>query len=328
MTNPLRSTMKRTVASAASIALVLLGSAACGSSDDGSDENSDGLETIRVISSGSSVSLGFWVAEEQGYFEEQGLNIETTDVSTKAAGNIPSLLGKQYDIGQVNGVVLLAATGNGIDIVAVSGAAQTTTGDNTVLIGKKSGVDKPEDLVGKRIGVPSVAGSINVGTMYWLDSLGVDTDKIEVVAASPGDMPDLLKSGRVDALEALQPYSGMLIEEGFKEIANVGNTAGDPTIMGVWAASKSWAKDNGTAVKKLRAALDQASEWIKANEDQAIDLVIKKTGVDPQYKKYMTLISYDTDVKKEQLEEWKKAMEVVSGFDKKVDVDSIILESK
>lgn len=283
---------------------------------------------IRLVSTGSVMTLPVWVAQEQGYFEANGVDVEDEIITTKVGAQVPSLLGRQYDLGQVTGPVLISSAESGVDIVAASGGATSSAGDeNTLLIVKSdSGIDSPQDLEGKRMAAPSVSGNVNTGTMYWLKSKGVDTDSVEVVAAASPNMPDLLTTGKVDAAQVSMPFAGRLLGSGYKSLKDVGLTLGDPTLMITWASDRTWAEENEQAVVGFRNAIDQASDWIDANNGGAIELLMEKTDVPDEYKPYTNLATYSSKIEVSELENWYKAMNEVNGFKTDVDLETLIFE--
>lgn len=96
--------------------------------------------------------------------------------------------------------------------------------------------------------------------------------------------------------------------------------------MVTWSAYREWAEECEEAVVGFRRSIDQAANWIEANEDEAIELLMEQTDVPAEYKKHMKLSSYASQIGVAQLESWYEVMNVVTGFTSTVDLATLIFE--
>jgi NitT/TauT family transport system substrate-binding protein len=81
-------------------------------------------------------------------------------------------------------------------------------------------------------------------------------------------MADVLKSGSVDAVDAIDPY--------YDRVAAVGHPIGDPdetappgTLTSVYAVTRAWAAANLAIVAAFRQSLEEAQAFIASNEASA-----------------------------------------------------------
>src|SRR5579863_3169636 len=100
-----------------------------------------------------SESLAAVIADKEGYFKAEGLEIETTLFQSGAMA-LPVLQSGRIDIAISNTVATLLAIGQGLDAVVLAPAAVVRSAPpdtTTALIVRKDDVKSMKDLEGKRI---------------------------------------------------------------------------------------------------------------------------------------------------------------------------------
>ncbi len=135
----------------------------------------------------------FYLADQRGYFAAEGIQIEfdysfeTDGVKLVGAGELPFSL--------VSGEQVLLARAQGLPVVYV--AAWWNAFPIAVAAPQGTGILRPSDLVGKRIGIPGTFGASYVGLRallfadgvsesdLMLDSIGFN--QVEVLAAGQAD---------------------------------------------------------------------------------------------------------------------------------------------
>ena len=143
--------------------------------------------------------LAAYVAKEQGIFDKH--NIDATLVKIPVVSNIPSaVVSGSIQIGMTTIPVVLQADDGGLDLVLVAGAARHTKEHPFISLLARSDIKyaKPDDLIGKTVGVPGINSVIDVMFRKWLVNNHVPLDKVKVVEGPLPQLPDMLKSGSVD----------------------------------------------------------------------------------------------------------------------------------
>ncbi len=227
-----------------------------------------------------------FVAKDQGFFERHGLDV---DLSIAQNGSVISaaLAANSAQIGVPTPPVVLQAHEQGLDLVIVAGATTFPfpPGASGALARNDSGIKGPLDLVGRKVGVPGFGGSLDVLTKNWVRSSGIDYHKVNWVELQFPQMGDALKSGLVDAVAAVNPFYSRILD------SKAGYDFGDPSanvprgsMIVVYAATRAWATKNADAVKSFRAALDEATSFIRepAHLASVRDSLAKYTKLPPQ----------------------------------------------
>ena len=138
---------------------------------------------------------GLFIAQERGYFEEQGLKVNiyvpgdpSTVLQTVAAG--------RDDFGISYQPELLVAREQGIEAVSIMALVQHPL--NSVMALRESGIAEPKDLKGKKVGSPGLpSDEALIDTM--LRSQGLTIDDVEMVNVG-FDLVAALISKNVDAI--------------------------------------------------------------------------------------------------------------------------------
>lgn len=234
------------------------------------DEVSD--ETLSVGLMSSISALPMVIAEEKGFFEEEGLNI---DVQTfKAAKDRDAAL----QAGELDGVIadeVAIAIYNNADMdIVITG---NSLGAFTLVSGPNSGITSFEDLKGKSVGI-----SENTAIDYDLDKMlelnGLELTDVERVAIPP--MPtrlEMLKSGEIDAAVMPNPFSDDAIAAGGTELAVADGTT--LPFISTTAFFRTVTEERAGDVKAYYRALNKAADYINsADKSELEDIAIAQLG--------------------------------------------------
>src|SRR5262249_54310309 len=160
---------------------------------------------IGYIPNGDFVPV--FMAQEKGYFAKAGLDTTLTPVPIPS--NIPSVLtSRSIDVGPATAVNLFQTAENGLNLVAISGYNRNLAGKEPAQLILKTGVayNAPADIIGKRIGTPGLLSTFDLFLKSWLRKNGIAHDKVTQIEMTFPPMSDMLKSGQVDAVLAVDPF--------------------------------------------------------------------------------------------------------------------------
>ena len=310
--------------------LLVLGLAACGSSESDEPEakGSDEAVTLRIAHTASAAHLPVAVADAEGFFEDHGIKTELTQLGTAAFAQAPSLVGRQYDVAFGTEPVFLTAVRSGLDIKIVGGSflEKSSIEDTLLLASPESGVKSLTDLRGKRVGAPSMSGNLNLSTQAAIKKAGVDLDDVKFVQVDTANMPDSLKAGRIDAAEVTSPVSGALVGQGYVKLTYPPAAVGDPVNQALWMADAKWADENTDVIKSYVAALDEAIAWIEKNPEDALELLIERSKVPPQYESSLVMPAFSATYSPENLKKWADTITYVNGEKFNLDFTKLIAE--
>jgi NitT/TauT family transport system substrate-binding protein len=267
----------------ARVALLALGTAAvmiisgCGSSSDAAaTSGSSGQMTLRIAYNPNPTNTTIVVADEQGFFKKNGLDVKLTSTQASAA-LIPSI-GKQFDLITVTPPSLLQAAAQGLKpvLVAAEDVENSTDLRNSYVIGGK-GIASVADLKGKTIGVPTLSGNLYEGALIMLQKAGIAKADVKFLQVPFANMAGSLSSGTIQAAVTIYPFQGQLLGSGLKDLGNPMDLTGDGSdaLSAGWLGYAPWVAKNKATIDAFNKAQDEALAWMKANDAGAKSVLVK-----------------------------------------------------
>jgi NitT/TauT family transport system substrate-binding protein len=253
--------------------------------------------------------IGAFVAQEEGIFKKHGLEVTLQQVAGGVL--IQGLQGGSVQIATVTPTAMMLAVDGGLDIVAVAGCSVSEQNDQTAgfLIGTASGVATPKDLIGKKIGVPSIGGYLYVMARQWLANQGVDPNLVNFVEVNFPQASDLLKSGAIQAAALSDPFLQRAVQSGAAVPLGYFAAMLPPRTAGVlYAATRQWTDANPDAVKAFRAAIAEAVDFAEKNPAAARADFAKYVKLPPDVLASIAMPHLSAVVSEEQVRFWADTM--------------------
>src|SRR5690348_10248512 len=174
---------------------------------------------VKVHTPGRSIlSLPFQIAEEQGFYKDESVNVEFVVMPTGAG--VQALIAGDVDASQILGLTLRAAINRGapLKIVMVFNDRPTYS-----LMSRKD-VTSPDELKGKIIASSSPGASSDVLLQRWLtrNKLAPRKDLTIVYIGATAITYQALVRGSVAAAVLVPPFDARAKTEGFYELSNFG----------------------------------------------------------------------------------------------------------
>lgn len=290
--------MKKRLALVAA-ALVALGTlAACGSSGGGGGNGTQsaaetgggatgggsggGLTDITVGVVPYSPDAIIWYAIESGIFKKHGLNVKTEAAASPIAIAAALTSGKQQ-FGFTTTPVLINANISGAGQKCVTSVAgQSSPKDPTALVVPKgSDVKSLKDLKGKTIAEVQLGSLNRLAMQVLLKRAGVDNDDVKHVAIPFPQMPQALKSGRVDAAVIVTPFLQTALDNGGTIITkpNAELYAGGTIVC--FAATDKYLEGHDKVANQFRAAMDESLAYSKDHMPEVLKTLVKNLNLSP-----------------------------------------------
>lgn len=236
----------------------------------------DAAEKLTLLFAPTTGLMPSYIAKDQGIFEKHGLDVDLVLLTNQGAV-IAALIGGSAQIVTPSALAVIQASDQGIDVVFVASSSMSPSKSRSgIFVKNGSGIHTAQDLIGKKIGVPSLNTLIHVIARRWLELNGVDYTKVNFAEIGFQQMYDTLNAGIVDGVSAIDPYYGKLQQIGYV-VGNPDASLPPNTLTSVYASTRDWATSHKDTVAAFRTSLAEAIDFIDSHESEARASLAKYT---------------------------------------------------
>jgi NitT/TauT family transport system substrate-binding protein len=239
--------------------------------------NKVNVENLKVgVFKGEFSSL-IYLADEKGFFKDNGLNVELSEYDSGVKA-VLALLNKEVDV--ADGAEFVAVSNiNGKDLRIFS--AINSISNAIRLIAKKDKIFDVTSLVGKKIGIKSKSqAEFFMGSYLTLNLL--KADDIKLIDIDPSAMSGALKNNQLDGVVVWDPFASN-IEEMLGADSFVSDVQSGRDFYFLTMTRQEIIKEKPEVLKKFLSALIQAESFAKQHNDQAKEAVKNRLGYDQEY---------------------------------------------
>ncbi|MFO1135589.1 MAG: ABC transporter substrate-binding protein [Rhodoblastus sp.] len=255
-----------------------------------------GVEKPKIVIGVGGKSLLYYlpltIAEQKGYFKEQGLDAEIIDFAG-GAKSLQALIGGSVDVvaGAYEHTIHMQAKGQDIRATIDLGRYPAIV----IAVRKDVKYEKPADLKGLKIGVTAPGSSTNMLAKYFLAKNGLSPDDaswIGVGGAAPAVAA--VRNKQVDGISHLEPVITMLEQTGdIKIVADTRTEEGTRALFGgenpaaVIYAKKAFIDANPNTMQAIVNAEYKALQWLKTATPEEVATLVPENYLLGDRKLYM-----------------------------------------
>ena len=231
------------------------------------------------------MSLPTFVAQEKGFFAEKGLQVELIPFNSGTA-IIDALVAGRIDAncGSASTGHWFAAQSAPDRFKIFMMYGTTSAGeDNTfvVVVKKDSPTQDLKGLKGKKVG--TFPGATSVGLAKAVVRTQLDPAEVIFTEIPPPNLVPALAAGQIDAYFSPEPLGMMAVSKGLGKYLMKSPLALLKLEGGVPGAGFSFntqfLKEHPKKAKKIKAAMEKAVDYIRANEKEVRSYLIEYTGL-------------------------------------------------
>lgn len=230
-------------------------------------------------------SIPFIIAEKNGYFEKEGVQVKIEHFKS-AKDRDSALQGGKLDGVISDMLAVLFANEGGINLRITA----KNEGNVLLLAGKDSGINSITDLKGRSVGL-STNTIMEYTTDRMLEAAQIKPEDIKKIAIPtiPTRL-EMLQGGRIDAAILTDPQAGLAVKNGAKVLSSTDQLANK---SGVIAFTDKSLQESPEEIKAVFRAYNQAVDYLQTEPAASyIDFLIQEQGFPAEVKDTLKLPQY------------------------------------
>lgn len=226
--------------------------------------------------------MPLWIAEDEGYFKKQGLDLKQVNISGGTQG-AQMMVSGGVDVSYDDPITCVVSTAGGVPVSAIVGG----TPSMAYLIVGGPGVKTIADLKGKRVGSSGLGLSASrLALLVGLRRFGIDADKGQAIIVAAGQEPERiagLSTGALAATVISPEYRTKLEQLGLNMLADLRTLNIPWETASIITTVKNVQTKRDTLERVVRAIL-QANAFIlnPANRTRVIDVISNQLALKSQ----------------------------------------------
>jgi len=276
-----------------------------------------------------------YVAQDRGYFEDEGLDVEIVHFKSTADA-IPVVATGDIEFGMTSNAPILRSIESGVPVKAIGVAlyysADEGHRDIAYVALEESGIKSVEDLKGKRIAIPYVGGDSHAYIVGILKKQGIDPADVTFVTVPWPYQIDAMVKGEVDAAGLFSTHLAEMELEGinYTIVASAVDLLPRIDVVVVYS-SEEFIKENPEVVRKFLRAFYRGQVYLKTQPEGYRAYLADYTGLEPELIEKLDLEKFQgvpTDGRFDEAfwQEFTKIMVDAGFLDEEIPLDMIFTE--
>lgn len=310
-----------------------VGVTACSSASSAGGSASSGasgapeLSTITIGAVLSADTVTLQIAEDKGFFKQQGLNVKIIpEASTNATA--AGLLSHTMDFGDQNYIGMLnqQKTVPGLNQRVVADDTQASMDNDVLIVGKNSKLTSIAQLKGKKVSIPALGTNFAaVALDVLMKPYSMTSADYTTVVVPFADAAQALARNEVDAAFVIEPFlTTAEAAAGDRVLVDMTTGALSDFPITCWVTSASFTQQDPKTVAAFQRAMASALQVAATNPSYVRSELPKLIpAMKPTIANVINLPTYNTTLSLTRLERVADVMEQVGALPKNFDVKSM-----
>jgi NitT/TauT family transport system substrate-binding protein len=249
-------------------------------------------------------SAALYIAQERGFFRDEGLNVKIEPIISGANAITGQLAGK-YDVvlGNYVSYILADALHKDNFRVLAPGAADSAN-DSALLVPPGSKIQSVSDLKGKTVAVNALN---NIGTVFITSvlseyAMGLQADHIHLVVVPFPLMSHALQTHQVDAAWMVEPFVTYAEMAGSEPLADTNAGATQNLPLGGYMVTQSWEQKYPGTADAFKRALREGQQVASTNSPAVWRGLEKYAKIPASVAEIIALPNYPLDNQENELQ--------------------------
>jgi len=235
-------------------------------------------QQITIGSTHHEADTLIYIADEQGFFTANGLDVTIKDYNSGAAA-VDGMLKSEVDVTTCSEYVIVQNAFKQHDVRTMGVISKS--GVTRLIARTDRGILSVADLQGKKVGVPiGTLAQFNFGR--FLDLRGMHDKPITIVNTAVSASVDAIIGGEVDAIITWEPYVSKIREKLGENVIVWSVDNEQPQLKNI-ISTGTWLEQHPDTASRILKSLAQAETFVINQPDQVKSMVQKRLQYDDDY---------------------------------------------
>jgi ABC-type nitrate/sulfonate/bicarbonate transport system substrate-binding protein len=213
-----------------------------------------------------------WATKDMGFLAKHGIDGDVVMVPGSTR-EIQALLGGSVHFAQVDAVTTINAIDKGADLVIVSGSLNSFPFS---FVAQKE-IRRPEDLVGKKIGIVGFGGANELAIVLALKEWNIPRQSVTIIqSGGAANRLIALSAKALDATVLAHPELGEASRLGMNVLAHMSDMKTAAFPMNIIAVRRSFLEKNRDAVKRFQQAYAEGTYQFMNDKEKGMAVLMKR----------------------------------------------------
>jgi NitT/TauT family transport system substrate-binding protein len=267
--------------------------AACGGGDDGAsaDQALASDEPVRITVGALPVAdmAGLHLADREGFFAEEGLDVTIEPIAGGAAG-VPAMVSGELQFSTTTWPSVILAKAQGLDLEMVQENSGNAPGVNAILTSADAPYQDGADLEGTTIAVNLLGGVTEIQVRDCLKSAGLEPGEYNLVEIPFPDQVAAIEGGQIQAGLVAEPFVTISKDQGARVVVDtpVCNEGMKTFPVLGWATTADYASENPQVTAAFQRAVERGMALAQSDPAAVSEIVQTFTTLTPELAARMT----------------------------------------
>ncbi|KAB2345274.1 ABC transporter substrate-binding protein [Actinomadura rudentiformis] len=300
--------------------------AGCSDSDDPAGDGELEKSTLNIGALPIPYSAPVYLAQQKGFFKEEGLTVKT-EVFAGGAAALPKLLGGNIDVMVSNHVTAISTTAKGNKLRILAEIDLGVEKELPVLVAKDSPIRTPADLKGKKIALNTLRNLGELTVTSALATAGVDVKKDDVQFVEmpfPG-MVAALEKKSVDAIWVAEPFlTDAQKKLGARPVLDSLSGATKDLPLDGYVATDAFVKKNPKTVAAFKRAIGRAQALAAQDRNAVVNILPSFAKIDKNTASSIVIGPFVTSTSETRLQRVADLMLQYGFLQQKFDIKTVL----
>lgn len=235
--------------------------------------------TIRIGTTARDPFFEPFVALDQGFFRQAGINADVTAFANTGA-TAQAVAAGALDTGLADILQIATAMRHGFPFALYAGGGlySSQSVSEVLCVAKDSRFRVAKDLENQVIALAVVRSMTEASVQDWLQKSGADPSKVTFYELPYPQMLSALQRGTVAAAFLVEPFLSAASDR-VRVIGNCYDAIAPSFYVSGWFAPRSWIERNAQVIPRLIEVIYKTARWINEHEAESAAVLAKYGGL-------------------------------------------------